>query len=71
LVAAAINPAIGIGTFLAQLILRRPVIEAATQEFHVVGSWSDPQIQRVKRNSTPAPASAPNPNAALDPEVKK
>lgn len=51
LVAAAINPAIGLGTFLAQLILRGPVIEAATQEFHVTGSWVDPQIARVKRAS--------------------
>ncbi|MFM7332461.1 MAG: YhdP family protein [Brachymonas sp.] len=71
LVATAINPAIGIGTFLAQLVLRRPVIEAATQEFLVVGSWSDPQIQRVKRNSTPAPASTPAPTAATDAEAKK
>ena len=70
LVATAINPAIGIGTFLAQLILRRPVIEAATQEFHVLGSWSDPQIQRVKRNSMPAPTSAPHP-AILESEVKQ
>jgi uncharacterized protein YhdP len=62
LVATAINPAIGLGTFLAQLILRRPVIEAATQEFHVSGSWAEPQIVRVKRNSVPAaslPAAEP------------
>jgi uncharacterized protein (TIGR02099 family) len=52
LVAAAINPAIGLGTFLAQLILRRPLIEAATQEFHVTGPWAEPQMVRVKRNST-------------------
>ena len=51
LVAAAINPAIGLGTFLAQLILRRPLIEAATQEFHVTGAWAEPQMVRVKRNS--------------------
>lgn len=51
LVAVAINPAIGLGTFLAQLILRRPVIEAATQEFHITGSWIDPQMVRVKRTS--------------------
>ena len=70
LVATAINPAIGIGTFLAQLILRRPLIEAATQEFHVVGSWADPQMQRVKRNSLPAPTSAPE-AVPTQPEVKK
>ena len=62
LVATAINPAIGIGTFLAQLILRRPVIEAATQEFHITGSWADPQIERVKRVKAPS---------AVTPEVNK
>jgi uncharacterized protein (TIGR02099 family) len=53
LVATAINPAIGLGTFLAQLILRRPVIEASTQEFHITGSWAEPQIVRIKRNREP------------------
>jgi uncharacterized protein (TIGR02099 family) len=62
LVATAINPAIGLGTFLAQLILRRPVIDAATQEFHLTGTWTDPQIMRVKRNSIPA-ASLPSSNS--------
>jgi uncharacterized protein (TIGR02099 family) len=64
LVAVAINPAIGLGTFLAQLILRRPLIEAATQEFHLTGAWTDPQFVRVKRNSIsptgiPAPTTEP------------
>ena len=59
LVATAINPAIGLGTFLAQLILRRPLIEAATQEFHITGSWVEPQVVRVKRNSTPSASQAP------------
>jgi uncharacterized protein (TIGR02099 family) len=49
LIATAINPAIGIGTFLAQLILRRPVIEAATQEYRVEGSWTEPRIERINR----------------------
>jgi uncharacterized protein YhdP len=54
LVAAAINPAIGLGTFLAQLFLRRPLAEAATQEFHVDGTWADPRVTRVVRG-VPAP----------------
>ncbi len=49
LIATAINPAVGLGTFLAQLVLRRPLIEATTQEFHVEGSWVDPRITRVPR----------------------
>ena len=47
LIAAAINPAIGLGSFLAQFVLRKPLMEAATQEFHIDGSWLEPKIQRV------------------------
>jgi len=52
LVATAINPAIGLGTFLAELFFRRPMIESATQEFHIDGSWADPQITKVSRSKT-------------------
>ncbi len=51
LIATVINPAIGLGTFLAQLILRRPLIETATQEFHIDGTWIDPRVTRVTRKS--------------------
>lgn len=51
LVATAINPAIGLGTFLAQLFLRQPLIEAVTKEFKVSGTWSDPVVTEVKRTS--------------------
>jgi uncharacterized protein YhdP len=55
LIAAVINPAIGLGTFLAQLLLRRPLLEAATQEFRVDGSWTDPKVTKVTRKaSTPS-----------------
>jgi uncharacterized protein (TIGR02099 family) len=53
LFAAAINPVVGLGTFLAQLILRRPFIEAITQEFQIEGSWTDPKINKINRKSTP------------------
>ena len=56
LIAAAINPAIGLGTFLAQFVLRKPLMEAATQEFHIDGSWIDPRIRRVENK---LPANAP------------
>ena len=52
LIATVINPAVGLGTFLAQMFLRRPLIESNTQEFHVDGSWTDPQVAKVAR--TPA-----------------
>ena len=41
---AAINPVIGIGTFLAQLFLRSPLTEAGTRELRVTGTWADPKV---------------------------
>ncbi|WP_298833622.1 YhdP family protein [uncultured Piscinibacter sp.] len=63
---AAINPAVGLGTFLAQMFLRRPLTAAGTREFHVSGSWADPKVEKVERkigDAVPeldAPASAPS-----------
>ncbi|HET9976639.1 MAG TPA: YhdP family protein [Burkholderiaceae bacterium] len=65
---AAINPAVGLGTFLAQILLRRPLIAASTREFTVQGSWAEPKVERVERkpgdpvpdiDAVPAAASAP------------
>lgn len=53
LLTAAINPLVGLTTFLAQVILRRPLIEANTQEFLVDGTWVDPRVTRVERKSVP------------------
>ena len=44
---AAINPAIALGAFLAQLILSRPVAAANTREFHITGTWDDPKVEKV------------------------
>jgi uncharacterized protein YhdP len=49
LIATVVNPALGLGSFLAQLFLRRPLMEAATQEFHIDGGWADPKITKVQR----------------------
>jgi uncharacterized protein (TIGR02099 family) len=46
---AAINPAIGLGTFLAQLLLSKPIAEAGTREFHIGGTWDDPKVDRLER----------------------
>ncbi|MNW05828.1 hypothetical protein D3C71_2021390 [compost metagenome] len=62
LVATAINPVIGLSSFLAQILLRGPLIAAATKEFRIDGSWSDPQVNAVPTTPKPkiaAPASAP------------
>jgi uncharacterized protein (TIGR02099 family) len=51
LIATAINPAVGLGTFLAQFLLRQPLQSAATQEFHITGGWDDPHIEKLDRRA--------------------
>ncbi len=58
LIATAINPAVGLGSFLAQFLLRQPLQSAATQEFRVSGGWADPQVEKLAR-PTPAPTPSP------------
>ncbi len=60
---AAINPAIGLGTFIAQVLLRKAVVDATTREFLVTGSWADPQVERVRRSTVPASAAQDAPAA--------
>ena len=55
---AVINPAIGLGTFLGQLLLHGPLVEAGTREFRVTGSWADPQIAQVQRSPRSPSAAA-------------
>jgi uncharacterized protein (TIGR02099 family) len=61
LIASAINPAVGLGTFLAQVLLRGPLIESSTQEFHIDGTWVDPKVTKVARRSASAAADAKRP----------
>ena len=49
LIATAINPAIGLGTFLAQFLLREPLQAATTQQFHISGSWADPKVEKIEK----------------------
>jgi uncharacterized protein (TIGR02099 family) len=51
LVASVINPAVGLGSFLAQLFLRQPLSRAATQEFHIDGTWTEPRVTRIPRQA--------------------
>ncbi len=46
---AIINPAVGLGTFLAQYFLRKPLMAASTREFRVTGPWDAPKVERVER----------------------
>ena len=76
LAATVINPAIGIGAFIAQLVLKQPLIKAATREFHVGGTWADPQVTQIKGRSGAAagapgaPAFAPEADASDAPSSR-
>jgi len=59
LVATVINPALGLGSFLAQMFLRQPLIKANTQEFHIDGTWTDPRVTRVARAPATREAGGP------------
>ncbi|RYF26963.1 MAG: TIGR02099 family protein [Comamonadaceae bacterium] len=58
LVATAINPVIGLGSFLAQVFLRGPLVQAATQEFRIDGTWTEPRIERISRRKPAASSGA-------------
>lgn len=62
---AAINPVIGLGTFVAQMLLRKQVSEAATTVFRIGGTWADPVVDKglPPRADAAAPV-APAGNAA-------
>lgn len=55
---AAINPVIGLGTFVAQVLLRKQVADAGTQEFKVTGPWADPQVEKVSASAARADTGA-------------
>ncbi|MCX8005977.1 MAG: DUF3971 domain-containing protein, partial [Burkholderiaceae bacterium] len=46
------NPAVGLGTFLAQLLLREPLAKAFSFEYDITGTWQDPQVKRRERAPT-------------------
>jgi uncharacterized protein YhdP len=44
---ATINPLIGLTSYLAQMILSRPLVRAGTNEFLVDGTWTNPRVTKV------------------------
>lgn len=57
----AVNPVIGLGSFLAQLFLRSPLSQALTQDYQVTGPWKDPVVKKStsKRKLPSAEADKP------------
>ena len=49
--AATINPLIGLYSFLAQLVLRQPLIAASTQELYIDGTWLEPRVTKLDRRA--------------------
>ena len=45
--ALAVNPVIGLGSFLAQLFLRAPMMKALTYEMQVTGPWKAPIVTKL------------------------
>ena len=43
----AVNPVVGLGSFLAQLFLRHPLSQVLTQEYVVTGPWKDPVVKKA------------------------
>ena len=52
----AVNPVVGLTTFLAQLFLQNPLSRASAQTFLVDGSWANPQVTRVDQRPAQSPA---------------
>ena len=44
----AVNPVVGLTSFLAQWLLTTPLSKAAIQEFAIDGSWSEPRVTRLE-----------------------
>jgi len=60
LVVAAINPLVGISTYLAQYFLKKPISQATTKDFLVEGTWSDPKVTKINAKVDSQTNSKPN-----------
>ena len=56
----AVNPVIGVGTFLAQLFLRDPLMKAFTFEYQITGPWKDPVATKLLRKPAGSSGEAAN-----------
>jgi uncharacterized protein (TIGR02099 family) len=56
---AMVNPIIGLGTFAAQYVLRKPLQDVLAYELDVTGSWSDPAVSERNRRLAAPPPTAP------------
>ncbi|MEY2777090.1 MAG: hypothetical protein RLY30_1188 [Pseudomonadota bacterium] len=52
---ALVNPAIGLGSFLAQFVLRDPLREILAYEYALTGPWDNPVVKEIPRSETKQP----------------
>ena len=65
-----INPAIGVGSFLAQLFLREPLARALTDEMQITGPWNDPKVTKLDHKGEKADKLAENAKAQTAPAAQ-
>ena len=53
--ALAVNPVIGLGSYLAQLFLSAPMMRALTYQMQVTGPWKAPVITKIETPKEPTP----------------
>jgi uncharacterized protein (TIGR02099 family) len=44
---ATINPLVGLTSYLAQMVLSKPLVSAGTSEFFIDGTWDNPRVTKV------------------------
>ena len=59
----AVNPVIGLGSYLAQLFLRAPVMKALTYQMQVTGPWKSPTITKIDNPPDRPPGRPQSPTA--------
>jgi uncharacterized protein (TIGR02099 family) len=59
IVTIAINPVWGLGSLLLQKILKNPLGQVFAFEYHVTGTWTKPEVERLKADVRTAAEAAP------------
>ncbi len=63
---ALVNPAVGLGSILAQYVLRDPLRQTLAYEYQVTGNWDDPSVKSLPRRLPGDAAASGEPaNSAL------
>ncbi len=63
---ALVNPAVGLGTFIAQLIARKPLMKAFTYGYHVTGTWTKPDVRTASDDRTTGSVAPPPPESKAE-----